>query len=1212
MSDEMMRPAGGEELPAVDEVLAAALTAQGKAGVRALDLLRDAHQVLADGLLRRSAEVAESCLRGAAEGLLSLPGSREAKGLTAAARDLLDAVDAHLDSGPGPSVAPDGGSAGAPGRPAPADEDAVDRAPAAEEQLGLYRASKMLRAQLARPGGYQRAQAAGIAERRMGVPLGAFHEPALNVWSDLYSKTSQTLHGRGDGDPARAAALYRKLLTAARELLVPLPHRAARIRELAALKKPGEAEARELAGWADPRATRWFFASGPAAAWLNALHEHAPHLLLADEPAGTWPAAPFLEHLAAASPAIVRPWLTAHAARLAAAGPLVLGTLLRLADAGALTPAGVRQLLSQITTGLPAGTPAEEAGLPRRLVASWAANLPVAMRDGDWLLVVENLLKDTVDLGHAGYQAYTAARCRAHAGHGPPPELTEVLQQQWAARLPAHDITGLLRELVVTVHTAGDGPFRWARPARNALAGLLRRDITAPVSMPWAAHVDLDEVRVLDQTVFLGPVLDMGPLLARAVLDLAAADAAVGLPLAERLRSWTQIATANEHVYDRVLAAHLTAHPPTAGSDATDAEAGEWWDRAIEATVRLLAGRPTPEAARLAALVLDACPPDRAAALHPRARAALGPAPTAAELDQTLPADGTPQTDGRLDPPAAHWPRVWAWSPVLPAPLLTDFAPLLAALHQLEPAGPPDPRTAARPRSRHHTALTLEDLLELAATGGPLAAATALTRAPDAGAAGYALVLRRLVGADPAAWTADVPRVLAALARPELAASYLAATAAAVRHPGAFPTGVAQTVRAALTLSRTLPAPADLHVPDAAELAGRAWSGLLRFAWRTGEGLGDDLPAVLDRLHTLAEPLTRPAALSPPAPGAGPGGDKTDRGDEEDAGGKELPAGLRETHPAVRALDCLLDHATGRATTDGAMPGDALRLVADVLAARSGDEAVAAAIGAHLPVLHRRATAFTAAHPELYALHPGRPSPAAAWLEHGGCTDPLLLAALDRGQLLDTIRANAYGTATRVAFALLRQEPPDLLGDPVQTWRELADGPDGAAAVSRLLLPLALSIHGHPRTDDEAENTAARAFEDIAHTWWAAALQAGLPPGTLAAAGHFASSALPDDMWLPLARRSAENTPAQHYADKAAERAAAHPRSPDALILAARLLTRPADPAYGTGVRRHARALLQAAEALPETERPAQTEDLRRALVEAGEVDLARVTAVTG
>jgi hypothetical protein len=50
--------------------------------------------------------------------------------------------------------------------------------------------------------------------------------------------------------------------------------------------------------------------------------------------------------------------------------------------------------------------PAEEASLSRRLVASWAGNLPVPARDGDWLRVVEELLKDTIDLGHAGYMAY--------------------------------------------------------------------------------------------------------------------------------------------------------------------------------------------------------------------------------------------------------------------------------------------------------------------------------------------------------------------------------------------------------------------------------------------------------------------------------------------------------------------------------------------------------------------------------------------------------------------------------------------------------------------------------------------------------------------------------------------------------------------------------------------------------------------------------------
>jgi hypothetical protein len=323
---------------------------------------------------------------------------------------------------------------------------------------------------------------------------------------------------------------------------------------------------------------------------------------------------------------------------------------------------------------------------------------------------------------------------------------------------------------------------------------------------------------------------------------------------------------------------------------------------------------------------------------------------------------------------------------------------------------------------------------------------------------------------------------------------------------------------------------------------------------------------------------------------------------------KELPSGLLETHPAVRALDCLLDYAASHATKDGAMPGEVLGLLTEVLAARGSDEAVTAVIGAHLPLLHRRATAFTAAHRELYALDPQRPSPAAAWLDRGG-PDPLLLAALDRRELLTAVRANMRHAAARVAFALLLDGQHDLLGDPADAWRELAAGPDGTDGVSHLLVQLALSSRCRPRTTDAAHTPAAGAPEDIARAWWTAALEARLPPGTLAAAGYFVLSALTHEAWLPLARRSAEHTPVQDHADKIAERAASHPRSPDALLLAAHLLTRPSIPLYDADVRRHARALLQAAEVLPQTERPAETQQLRRALIEAGEVDLAQTTA---
>ncbi|MET8608906.1 hypothetical protein ABZV92_35780 [Streptomyces rubiginosohelvolus] len=1159
----MMPPADAErpdvQLPVVDEVLAAALMAQGAAGARALGLLRDARRVLAGAGLERPAEVAESCLRGAADALLSLPGAPDAVGLRSAAMDLLAAVDTL------------------PGPPAAAPPHA---------ELGRVRgAAEVLRGQLTRPGGFHRARAAGIAERLMGVALGAYHEQALDGWGEVYARTSGTLHG-GEADRAGAAGVYREVLVLARELLVPLHGRAARVLELAALREPGRAESRELAGWWDSRATAFFFGSGPAAAWLGALEEHAPHLLLTDEASGTWPAAPFLEHLAATAPRAAGQWLAGHAAELASAGPRVLGALLRLADAGVLPPAGVRRLLPHVLSPARPGEPAEHADVPRRLVAAWAGTLPVPARDGDWVLVAEELLKDAVDLGHAGWRAWHAERGRAHAERRPLPELTEVLEREWAARLPEHDITGLLRELVVTVHAdAGGEPFRWARAVRGALAGLLRRDLEASGRRPWSEFVDLDEVRVLNATLFLGPVLDMGPLLARAVLDLAAADAAAGLPLADRLRAWPRIAAADTAVHDRVLAAHLAAHPPPSG--AGDAGAGQWWDLAVDATVRLLAGHPTPEGARLVDLVLTTCPPERTAGLHRRARAALG-APAAAEVEHVR---------------AAGDERAGAWSPVLPAPLLAGLGPLPAVLKRAGLDGPPDPRRAVRPRTRHHTALEREDLRDLAAAGGPLAAAAALAGAPDAGATGYAIVLQRLVAADPAAWTADVPAVLTALVLPELGAFYLAAAAAAARRPDAFPAGPAEAVLAALTLSRTLPAPADPHIPDAGEYAGRAWSALLAFVWRTGDGLGGHLPTVLDRLHALAEPLTRPPAPAP-APAVTAGGPATPAAGRPAGEEQQLPAGLPQSHPAVRALDCLLDYAAAQAPRDGQMPGDVLDLVAAVLQARGGDETAAAVLGTHLPLLHRRATAFTAAHAELYALVPGRPSPAASWLHErrGPGLDPLLLAALDRRQLLAALREEPAGAvAFRVVHALLTGHD-SLLGDPTDAWRELATGPDGAEAASGFLGYLALFTSLRP---------VCRTSVDTEQIWWTAALEAGLPPGALAGAGEFAAS-LPDEVWLPLARRSAAHTPAQEDAGRIAERAAAHPCEPDALLLAVNLLTRPApEDAQDSDVRLHARALLRAAEALPAPNRPAQVAQLRRALVEAGEVDLAHAPATT-
>ncbi|MFC8863261.1 hypothetical protein BCL80_11547 [Streptomyces avidinii] len=1229
-----MPPGGGVrpglDLPVVDEVLAAALRAQGEGGVRALGLLRDAHRILSGAdRLERPGEIVEACVRSAAEALLKLPGApKNPPGLKSAAKDLLAAVDAF---GPPPA-----GRTGPPGHQAPAGSRAWEL---------VAEAAEVLRSEIQSPGGQKRRQARGIAERLMGLRLGAAQDKALDTWGALYSKASGTLHGAG-AEKDRPTYLYTELLHAARELLVPLPGRADRVLELTALTDPGPDDAAELARWTDPRAEAFFFRSGPSPAWLGVLDEHAGHLLLADEENGTWPAAPFLEHLNTTAPDTARPWLAAHAEQLAAEGPGALDALLRLALADALTPAGIRSLLPHITAPVLPGAPSGQGGFARRLAARWARTLPVAARDGDWVVVAEMLLTDAVDAEHTGHLALQAVLERAHAAQeateaGPASvpgaeraaaladlEMEEAIARQNADRLPARDVAGLLHQLVTTVHPTpgGEGSaFRWARAVRGAVAGLLRRDVeaTSSAARELVFDVDLDEVRLGDSAAFIGPRL------ARTVLDLAAADAAAGLPLAERLRAWPRIEQADAHLHARLLAAHLAAHPPhtpdpyTAPDPGTPAlalaetaggETGKWWDLALETTERLLTGRPTPEGARLADLVLTTCPPERAESLQRRARAALGPTPAAAEVEQALPA-GTTQIDGTVEP-LASWLRVWDWSPVLTAPLLDGFGPLLAAVRRLRPAGPPDPRAADHlvPLRRTVT-LVEEDLLERAAADGPLEAAAALAAAEDAGADGYAIVLHRLVEADPAAWSADVPAVLTALDRAELGAFYLAVTANTAHRPGALPAGPAPAARAALDLRRTLPAPVPGQPnPTVLLFADQALFDLLTLVWRTGTDLAEDLTPALEHLHALATPLTIPA-VPPPAPGPGPDSIVlADAAGPDDESAVPEPTGdLPGSDPAVRALGCLLEYAAAQVRTGAAVPNDVLDLVVRALTARGGEEALTTAIGVALPFLHRHAAEFTDAHPSLYVLTPGRPTPAAAWLRWGGY-DPLLLTALGPSPLLDAVRANLPGADRHLAHALLIRtgDADDVLGDPRAAWTELAAAPDGSPAASRLLAALAARTPHRTGSGDTPPDPAAHRALAAAARWWTAALDADLPPGALAAAGDFADTALDDTVWLPLARRSAAHTPAQTRAGDIAERAAAHPRDNDALLLAAHLLTRSAlAPWHDIEVRAHARTLLLAADAQPAPEHPAATEQLRRALVEAGEVDLARTTSTT-
>ncbi|MFI7089611.1 hypothetical protein ACIBUR_39255 [Streptomyces anulatus] len=1209
MSDEAA--AGGDELPVVDDVLAAALAAQGAAGVRALGLLRDARAILDGGFLQRPDEVAESCLRGAADALLSLPGSTGAVGLRYAARGLLGAVDDVRF---------------------PAEDRTVPEA--VWERVGA--AAEGLRAELERPGRYHQGRAAGVAERLMGVKLGFAQDKALDVWSQVYDATSGTLHGAA-AEEGRPARLYAEVLAAARELLVPLPGRAPRVLELTALTAPGPGGALELARWADPRATAFFFRSRPAPAWLGLLQEHAAHLLLPDGPAGgTWPAAEFLAHVATADPHAAKAWLADHAREVAAAGRPALDAVLRLAarHEGLVPPSLVREVLSPRPAVEPGGREGPAEGWTLRLAAEWACTVGSGARDGDWIIVAELLLRATVEAEHtaAGYrraapaeQALTAAQ-PAYVSASPllrvllsDPVDWELGARAEAARMPDRLTGKLLGELVASAHPAG-GTHPRVRMIRAVLANLLARDLelTDPAVRRIVFRQDLDEVRIQAPAAF------GGPRLARALLDLAAADADAGVDLAERTGRWKKVAEADAWLHRRLLAAHLMDRTPygephaAAGPPMTKrltpavpaaAGAGQWRSAVRGLVPLVLAAGPDPEPARLVEAVLTAGPPQETAVLEEAVRAALGAPPAPHEIDAVL--TDTPQPVERTVEPLASWLRVWAWSPVLPERLRAGFGQLFAALARRRPPGPADPRTAvALVPVRAATAVDGQDLVELAASHGPPAAArilaTAADGADDDAAVAYAELLNRLVATAPAAWTADVPAVLAELGPPVLRGSYLAAAAAAAHRPGILPQeNFSHALHAALQLRRTLPAavagtrrtPAGPDRDRTVHLcADGAVFGLLTEAWRRPPRLAEGLLTVaLAHLHTLAGQLTRPA----------------DPRAEDASLPVEAAAGM---DPAVRALECLLDHAGSRASTGGAMPGTVLDLLAAVLAARPREMAVSAVIGPRLPALHRHAPAFAAAHrPVLTGLD--GPSPAAAWLSYGPA-DPQLLTTLDRTVLLAAPRSGVGGLTEHLAHALTTD--PHHLGDPGDVLAEIAAGPGGPRAASWLLQVLAwrldpgssAAMAGTLRFSRTALPPTGPELAAVT-TVWRAALAADLPPRSLAGAGYFAHLPLDDEVWLPLARASAEHTP-PGSPDTAAERAAAHPGNRDALVLSARLVARPADAWGSHTVLPHARALFHDATAMDGHPHQDAVLQLGDALVNAGEVGLARTPTAAG
>ncbi|MEY9839497.1 hypothetical protein [Streptacidiphilus sp. EB103A] len=1124
-------PDAPRPLALVDDTLAGALTQQGPGGIRALGLLRDAGRLLEDPGFEQAVEIADSSLRNAMDTLLSLHNANgEAKGMRGAAEDLATAVGKALPK----ALLKDG----APPATAPVTITA-------EHASNLVAARHALLAQTNRPGGYHRERAALIARLLHGQELGAAQLAAADRWGSGFSSSSATLHGH-QANRSDVVDRYHDVLELARQVFVPLPGRAARILELAALTRPAQADANELAGWHDARATTYFFLSRPSWAWLALLDDV---LLLPDPQSGAapWPALPYLDHLTATAAPAVTAWLADHFQAILDARPDAVDGLLRLAarpDVDLAEP-----MAAQVGAWIRKNAPAVP-GWTQKLAADWACTVPAERRTSTWLQTVTALLELAVRGDH-----------RVRAAQLEEADLEDLVRERVQETLPQEAAARLLRAMVRTTELA-DAPVE-TKYLRGSLARLLLQDVTAHVAgmdpqlAPQMARIvfnqDLTGTRVQDTAPFLGPVI------ARAVLDLAFKDAGQGVPLVERTVALERIGSADSALRDRLVAAHLLECRQAEGPTNPD-----WWDRATALLPSVLVEHPGPECANLASTVLAECPPEQLPALHSVLSQTLGPVPDADALKL-----GTQQLSAAGRPPEA-WLVVWDGSPWLPAEVLQPWQDVLDALRAVKPAGPPDPRVGLEftPYRIHDVAtrVSLSDLLLASSSEGAVTAAGAIARAEDRGLP-YAVALRRLLGIDWSAWATDPGAVAAALDDPELAAAYLEAVADHVAQGEMLPSdaAAASALTAALSAARALP-----EATPGARMADRALVALAAAITRSGADVGTSHEAVEVRLLTLAERLTAPAT---------------------EAATEAARVAAQDTRrTAGRALNVLLV----RRLADPALQveGDKVWDVLDALLTNT-DEETARAIASLLPQLLAARPQWVTAHAaDLLSLRPG--SPAALWLRLGP-TDPDLLALLDRTELLDALRTTLDDAVTHVADLLLHDS--QRLGPLAPLLEELADGPGGPAACSRLLARLAGLVCDAPEAVCCSRRVAAEAV-------WSTAVGAGLPAGSLAGAGAFARCAgWPQSSWLELTGSSAGSV--LKWPHDVAARAAKGPDVPAAVELLAKLVEHPgSDPWHDTEVRRYARLVLEAdrpADGAPDL--PRAVERLRIALVNSGDID---------
>ncbi|MFD7757233.1 hypothetical protein [Streptomyces sp. NPDC059757] len=940
---------------AVSTELSMALAAQGPHGDRALNLLRDAAAVLSDpGQWNAPYEVAQSCCRGAIDSILNL-APKDLQGIEAAREAVTDGAKSAADTWRADGQVPAG---------------LLDELTAAVDAL---------RAEEGNPGGRRIRQIGHLVQELTRQEMGmAEVEAVRNSWTRFYRDTSGVLHGSG-ATPGESHKRFEGVVASFEQLFLGLPERVDRLRQLALAEQPSPQDAAEIASMSDPRAGSYFFRAAVSRHWLSLLPLDR---LLPEET--RWPALPYLRRLLAADAPQVCAWVEQHRASIEARGPGAVGLAVSLvAEAGMMACAVLQQV---------ARTQQDHHVLLR--ISYWARDVPVSDRTGQWVRIVEDVLRTPAFGTHESWEAAQLAHSLAETAH----------------------LGGQLRP-------AGD---RLGAIIRSALASLVTAHLAETNEWETGLVNDLREISLDDppRTVLF--------TLMRVVLDLARDDARLGVALSERLR-----------VLDNKLPAGLAADRlrsvallESYDDDRADlASSGTWWEQALLLAGRLTAaGSPRADVADFLTLLDRECPDQHRAGLHTVLAQGLGEAPSAQEIAAWRDAYETAS-----EPLPSSWRTVWELSRALTQEVLEPWRPLLEILTALtgRPApARPEPIMRVTSWTESYGGLSADTFAARAAEEGPAAAVAELVAAPvertDVDVSGVrAGLLGALVDQDLQVWARDPDGVTAAVSDPTVLAAYFGSL-----HQAARAGKLTDSELGSIVLAAFAARPGAGQDGPGKQQFQRVICNLLHRAWESSlllDSASGGADRAIEWLEDLVTGWVQPRTNTP------------------------QPLLTTIDQPGGAALLSLIAWALQQAHRTGTPLPDPVRALLTRLLQDEPDDQALAVIGFCLAQLARVDAAWSGEHAERLFILDTTWRPAVTWLQYGQ-PQTTVLTSLDRSALLQAAAGpDGVPVLDKIILAFL-DDPEALDPSPATLLAELAARDGGPHAVSELLSRLAGTV----------------------------------------------------------------------------------------------------------------------------------------------------------